>query len=267
MKRVLLALVVIVAVLATASSAGATPTAPAPDNPNTAEHRSALFAQDSIARDAQLRHLLEGIAGKPAHTTLKLGLLGDSMTVGYGSVDMQGYKTYLRDLLDRRGIDVTFVSLATGGWTVNDLQTGLGAFLTTNPDLDYVLMMIGTNDVAWGMSLIGWGAKVEAVIQTVLNSNGKVKVLAGKIPLSATVNAANYPTLYIYEDVINGWIATAASHFAGTGRVAIAETSVPTQMLTDFGWHPGDAGYLWEAGQWVLAMQALGGLSANKSAR
>lgn len=218
---------------------------------DTQDARMALYELDRMERDKQTRTMLRQLTGAPALINKKIAVLGDSITVGYGSADMNGYRTYLTDLMDRRGYAANLPMLANAGWSVNDLKPALAAFLAANPNLDYALLLLGTNDVGWGMDLTGWGAKYDAIVSQILAVNSTVKVVCGKIPLSNTNNPTGKADLYVYENALNGWIQTSVNGFASTGRVvAVDHSTVSTQWLLDGGWHPGDAGYLKMAKNW-----------------
>lgn len=232
-------------VLSLSTSGNASPTPP--QTQTDVEARAALVNIDGMKRDAELRKMLRQLTGAPTQATLEIAVIGDSMTVGYGSVDMGGYRTYLTDMFDRIGVKVTFYVDATGGWSVNEVKPSLAPFLSAHPNIDLAILCVGTNDVSWGMDLTGWGAKYDAIIQQVLNVNTKVKLVSSKIPLSATANPTGNPNISVYENAINGWMQTSVNGFttSAPGRVISVDPSViPSSWLLDMGWHPGDVAYM-----------------------
>ncbi|GAB2715746.1 SGNH/GDSL hydrolase family protein [Kitasatospora kifunensis] len=111
-------------------------------------------------------------AGTVSHATARTGSpvlrimpLGDSITVGQGSITGNGYRADLRDLVtDQTHYGVQFVGDQSNGtmtnpqheghgyYMINDVRHGVDGWLAAaQPDV--VLLYIGTNDLDWGTDL------------------------------------------------------------------------------------------------------------------
>ncbi|MDH6132746.1 lysophospholipase L1-like esterase [Kitasatospora sp. MAA4] len=100
-------------------------------------------------------------AAQPAATVIRVMPLGDSITVGQGSLSGNGYRADLRDLVaDQTAYAVQFVGDQTSGtmtnpqheghgyYMVDDVRHGVDSWLAAaRPDV--VLLNIGTNDLDW----------------------------------------------------------------------------------------------------------------------
>ena len=85
--------------------------------------------------------------------------LGDSITRGNHSTDVNGYRRDLKDLLVSSGYDVNFVGTQEDGtfvdkqheghtgWRDDEIEQDVDYFLNTNP-ADIILLHIGTNDIS-----------------------------------------------------------------------------------------------------------------------
>ncbi|MFF7991757.1 SGNH/GDSL hydrolase family protein [Kitasatospora xanthocidica] len=212
-------------------------------------------------RDAALRRSL-----LPAPTTcIRILTVGDSITVGYGSADNAGYRTWLADLIDQQRIRAIMSTHSHGGWTLADATPGLAAALAAaQPDI--VTILLGTNDyIPDANAQAAWQNAYGQAIDQILASSPTVRVACGLVPISQTTSIQGQETR------ANAAVQAAVQARAGGGRVVVADlrptTSAPwTQYATDGsapppgrwtfdGIHPNDAGYLRMAQAWYATIQ------------
>jgi lysophospholipase L1-like esterase len=226
------------------------------DNLQNRAQQEGLFEVARRDRDAALRRSL-----LPTPTScVRILAIGDSITVGYGSADNQGYRTWLADLLDQQRIRPIMSTHAHGGWYLSDVMPGLAAALTSaNPDI--VTVNIGTND--WAGT--GYQDAYGQMIDQILASSPTVRVACALIPISQAAN------IQASETRVNAAVQAAVQARASTGRIVVSDhrgtTSAPwTQYATDGsappsgrwtfdGVHPNDAGYLRMAQAWLSTIQ------------
>lgn len=205
-------------------------------------------------RDAEMatRALIRQVGNIPA-APLKILALGDSVTAGDSSADSTGYRGYLAELLDRRNIAPAIDRTgAVDGITLSGLAPLVPGVLSANPDAKIALLMVGTNDCATN-DLANWQARYGALVDQILASSPIIKVCCARIVLTDSTAAQYSAGLAAAEQTLNTWVDAVVSSRAG--RVAKADmASIPSQWLTDGGWHPGDAAYLRMAHLWTDAI-------------
>lgn len=203
---------------------------------------------------AALRAQIRELSGVPA-TPVTLIAAGDSITFGGNSVDGTGYRGYLADQLDQRGYAPSIAPVGGNGQRLQDIHTPTVAAVTSSTAV--VILAIGTNDAEHNDPT--FQARYAALVDAILAASSTVKVLIAKIPVPGTFvgsvafNTGNPSALVTKVNTVNTAIAAVAAARVGGGRVAIVD-AVPTPWLTDGGWHPGDAGYLWMARNWAAAI-------------
>jgi len=195
----------------------------------------ALYLRDSIT---QLRTA-------PTHTS-RIMCVGDSITVGAGSTDSNGYRTWLTDLLAQRNTAPTYTVQAYSGQTLRFVAPlAIAALPAALPDI--VLIDLGTNDAAQN-DMSDWQTRYASLVDQILASSPTVRVACARIQLGRDTTVASR------EQTINGYIdAVVAGHQSG-GRVAAADMTVISQRWTEDGIHPMDAGYMRMAQQWTAAI-------------
>lgn len=207
-------------------------------------------------RDAEVatRALIRRVGSIPT-TPLKVLALGDSITAGDSSADATGYRGYLAEMLDRRNVAVTWSTAgAVNGATLSTLAPLVPGILAANPDAGIALLMVGTNDCATN-NLTNWQTRYAALVDQILASSPTIKVACARIVIVDTSAPQYTPALAAAEQVLNTWVDAVVAARAAGGRVAKADmASIPSQWLTDGGWHPGDAGYERMAKMWAGAI-------------
>lgn len=232
-------------------------------NNQSAIQQDGAFAVDQRDRDAALRRCL-----LPTPTrSVRIMTVGDSITVGYGSADNQGYRPWLTDLIDRQRTRTDTSMHAHGGWSLADAKPGLGAALTAAAP-DIVLINLGTNDgvadtdAAQNAYQTAYGQAIDQI----LASSSTVRVACALVPVSQATNIQRA------EVRANAAITAAVNARAATGRVVLSDqrrttsaewtaratdgSEYPPGRWTFDGVHPTDAGYLRMAQAWLAAIQA-----------
>lgn len=220
-----------------------------PITPN--DDRASLRALDRREADADLRALLREATGTGT-TPLAVLAAGDSITVGGNSLDGLGYRGWLADLLDRRRITATVDLAGSNGLTLAALAPLVTAALAAKA-YDIVLLAVGTNDAAFNDST--FNARYATLVDQILASSATVKVACAHIPIAAnwSTSVQSDSTLPSKMTTLNNKITAVIGDRLAGGRVTGIDP-VPTDWLTDGGWHPGDAGYLRMARNWLAAI-------------
>jgi lysophospholipase L1-like esterase len=223
--------------------------------------RIGILAVDQRDQAAALRRAI-----CPAPTaTVRVLACGDSITVGFGSADGQGWRSWLADLIDRQGIRPVMSTCAHGGWTRAQMAAELPAALAANtPDL--VLINIGTNDwIPDSSAETAYRTAYGQMIDQILASSPTVKVACALIPISQATN------IQAHEARANSAI-TAAVNARPASRVVLSDqrgttsarwvfdatdgSQPPPGRLTFDGVHPDTPGYVQMAWAWRAAIQA-----------
>jgi acyl-CoA thioesterase-1 len=201
-----------------------------------------------------------GPAVNGAAHPLRIIALGSSSTVGQGSMATAGFRGPLETLLARDGIAFVMVGSQEsgppsvpdrhheghGGWSMAEMQPLLAGWLRAqHPDL--VLLQVGTNDLAMGVSAEATAARLDTMLTTIHEVSGAAVIVAGvwaPLPTHAAARAA-YPALAA---------AVVARHRSRHEAAVFCDTSalLGTNDLSD-GLHPNVHGYrkiaiMWEEG-------------------
>ena len=108
--------------------------------------------------------------------TLKLVVLGDSLTAGYGLKTGLRFPEALEKALRARGYDVSVVNAGVSGDTIED---GLARFDWSVPqDADALLIELGANDMLRGMPVAGAQRALSAILSKA-TQNHTPTLLAG----------------------------------------------------------------------------------------
>lgn len=202
----------------------------------------------------------------PAPTnTIKILTCGDSITVGYGSTDGQGWRGWLADLIARQPIQPIMSMHAHGGWRLADATPGLPAALAAaTPDI--VCVNLGTNEWLPDDSYVpAYRTAYGQMIDQILASSPTVRVACALIPISQATG------IQAAEARVNTAVQAAVTARASTGRVALSDqrgttsarwcadatdgSQPPPGRWTLDGVHPLDAAYLQMARQWLATIQ------------
>jgi acyl-CoA thioesterase I len=203
---------------------------------------------------------VSGLGVNVAVHPLRIMALGSSSTVGQGSMATAGFRGPLERLLARDGIAFEMVGSQQsgppsvpdrhheghGGWSMAEMQPLLAGWLRAqHPDL--VLLQVGTNDLAMGVSAEATAARLDAMITTIHDVSGAAVIVAGvwaPLPTHAAARAA-YPALAA---------AVVARHRSRHEAAVFCDTSalLGSDDFSD-GLHPNVQGYrkiaiMWEEG-------------------
>jgi uncharacterized repeat protein (TIGR02543 family) len=201
-------------------------------------------------------------------TQVKIMPLGDSITVGYPSIN--GYRKNLDIDLTNSGFNVDFVGSqqnGTGGfdpdneghlsYSANDIRDHVYSWLTSNP-ADVILLHIGTNDIQGGQDAAGVVAEVNSTLNNIdqwANDNGRtVTIILAQIIL-CSINAGWNTTTKLYNDELQQMAeARSADH------IIVVDMENALNYATDLspdGIHPTDTGYAKMANVWYNALTGL----------
>lgn len=189
-------------------------------------------------------------------TPLRIMTLGDSLTIGHGSADGNGYRTELGAKLTTAGQLYTFTNsgAAHNGWTVQDLRAGIDGWMAADTP-DVVLLMVGVNNAA-GVSpgMTGFESAYIDLTRRILQLSSTVQVYVAEVPYSVAPWAQNE------VDVNIATIHSSWDSYGAAGRVHLVDLSVfPPCLLWD-GIHPQN--YDPMGRQWYRAMVTAYGLPA-----
>jgi lysophospholipase L1-like esterase len=194
---------------------------------------------------------------------VKIMPLGDSITFGVGSTDLNGYRKPLYQALTTAGYNFDFVgSLTNGdflaphhegheGWhadavdTNSDILGQVYSWLTANP-ADIVLLHIGTNDISVG----GQNAnEVSGILDEIDRFSIDTKVILALIIDRQTHSSA---TTQFNIDVYN----MAQNRIAADDDIIIVDMEHALNYATDMydNLHPNDVGYAKMADIWYNAL-------------
>ena len=132
--------------------------------------------------------MLAFLAAGPAQArTIRILVLGDSLTAGYGLAQPDGFQAVMQAALRARGLDVTLVDAAVSGDTTAGGRARLDWALADGADAAFV--ELGANDGLRGLS----PAEMEANLRAILDA-----LAARKIPvlLSGMLAAPNLGAEY-----------------------------------------------------------------------
>ena len=102
-------------------------------------------------------------SGAPAQArTIRVLVLGDSLTAGYGLAQPDGFQAVMQAVLRARGLDVTLVDAAVSGDTTAGGLARLDWALTDGADA--ALIELGANDGLRGLNPLGTEANLAAIL-------------------------------------------------------------------------------------------------------
>lgn len=143
---------------------------------------------------------LKPVSSKP----VSIAVVGDS--ISYGAWASESYDVILKNALEHAGIGtVTATNYAISGTATADWLSGGSVDITTKSltGKDYVLLMLGTNDVQGGVSGATFEANMRTLI-TYIQSQGCVPVL-GVFPVWTTSSVSGVTGVTTGNYTAGGW--------------------------------------------------------------
>ncbi len=123
--------------------------------------------------------MLVFLTGAPAQArTIRILVLGDSLTAGYGLAQPEGFQAVMQAALRSRGLDVTLVDAAVSGDTTAGGRARLDWALTDGADA--ALIELGANDGLRGLDPAGTEANLAAILEA-LAARGIPVLLSGML--------------------------------------------------------------------------------------
>lgn len=192
--------------------------------------------------------------------------LGDSYTIGEGVPPEGRWPHQLAVLLRARGIALQDPrTIATTGWTTDELDAGINAVAPDGP-FDFVSLLIGVNNQYRGRSLQEYQQQFSALLQRALAFAGgrPARVLVLSIPDWGVTPFAHDRDHAAIADALDGYnhAAQAICNALGIAYVDITDLSrqhgAEPAMLADDGLHPSARMYaLWAQRALPLAERLL----------
>ncbi len=119
------------------------------------------------------------LTGAPAQArTVRVLVLGDSLTAGYGLAQPDGFQAVMQAALRSRGLDVTLLDAAVSGDTTAGGRARLDWALADGTDA--ALVELGANDGLRGLDPTGTEANLAAILDT-LAARGIPALLSGML--------------------------------------------------------------------------------------
>jgi lysophospholipase L1-like esterase len=223
---------------------------------------AAVPAQAARGAASSLQAQTSVRAATDVTSSLRLEPMGDSITYGYQSSTGNGYRGPLWDELTGEGHPLDFVGSVQGGtmpdpdneghsgWRIDQLAAITDSSLATyKPNV--VTLMIGTNDMGQDYQVSTAPARLEALVDQIVNDDPTVTVLLANLIVSTnTVVEANEPA---FNAAIPGIVQ---SEQAAGKHVAFVDMSALTTADLADALHPNDAGYQLMADAWNKGIQA-----------
>ena len=178
--------------------------------------------------------------------------LGDSYTIGELVTTQERWPYQLRELLFKKGIELSEpVTIATTGWTTDELSQGIDQANIEGQSFDLVSLLIGVNNQYRGRSIENYVAELKALVERALvfaAGNAKRVFMVsipdwGHTPFAAENNRD--PQQVAKEiDAYNGAKAAVAAQY-GIAFIDITAISreVHDNWLASDALHPGAAQY------------------------
>jgi lysophospholipase L1-like esterase len=201
-------------------------------------------------------------AFNPHPNPIRIMPLGDSITIGAGDPDRQGYRRILYRDLVKKGYDVDFVGAYTDGQSspasFDDDHQGVGGLtkeqlaaltynaLVANP-ADIVLLHIGTNQPTTN------AGPVETILNEIDRASASTRVLLARIINKYNADGTPMQTVTTYNQNV---VAMAQARQGDDIRIVDMESSVLyPQHYVDLA-HPNTGGYRFMANAWLSALLA-----------
>ncbi|MCI0670092.1 MAG: GDSL-type esterase/lipase family protein [Myxococcaceae bacterium] len=213
-----------------------------------------------------------GVDGGPGPSScLKIMPLGDSNTVGVDG----GYRDGLFARLTEVGCAVDFVGSqydestdvedkdheGHSGFNIGSIRVGIDGWLAANPP-DYLLVMAGTNDVAWecGRPVQEIAAEHAELVDRIQTQRPGVWVVVASIPplSSQVIGPCNVDRAQLAQELNLALRADVESRQESGQRVKFADvfSALTVSDLTD-GVHPSEEAHEKVAETWFRALQTI----------
>lgn len=179
---------------------------------------------------------------------LKITTMGDSKTAA--DVFQSHLKRGLENTTLLRSVALSPVKLATGGWTVSQLDSATDAWIAGASDTPtHVLINIGVNDVP-GTSQASFKASLASVLDKVHAAWPSAQILVMRVWKQGFDSGCDNLATWI-SDVLatrGPWAAV------GPDERVFLKLSDNGVSLTSDGVHPNNSGYVYTAREWQIAM-------------
>lgn len=191
-----------------------------------------------------------------APRVLRVMPLGDSITAGSGDPVRNGWRPALKARLAAAGVPVDFVGSqhsgtgtdvqheGHGGWTIAQLAVQAPGWVRAYAP-DVVLLMAGTNDVLRRDQVPAAGARLSALVRSILAARPGVRVIVASIP-QMRVTGDRVALWNSYRSQVLRAAAVLGVGFAPGHRVYVSD-------LAADGVHPSPCGYDRLAWVWFYA--------------
>ncbi|KAL6719479.1 hypothetical protein ACLMJK_003719 [Lecanora helva] len=196
---------------------------------------------------------------------LRILPLGDSLTLGEGSSDGNGYRLFLHNLIRRGGNDITYIGSVKTGSMPNNENEGHSGFQTLavgemgkphyveQPNV--VLLMAGTSDLVLGNDFPNAPKRMSKVIEDIFSECPGVVVLVGTLlPL---LDPKFTSAIIGFNSVMMGIVWDFTNRGKKVDLVDMGKVTTKS-IRTDDGIHPTDAGYELIAEAWYDGLVKAG---------
>jgi lysophospholipase L1-like esterase len=202
---------------------------------------------------------LSAEAFNPHYDPIRIMPLGDSITLGIGDEQLQGYRASLYRDLVKKGYDIDFVGLyqdgagetvfdpdhqGTGGQTKEELADAVQKYLQGNP-ADMILLHIGTNRESSDPS------PVESILNTIDLLDPNTKVMVARIINKYSKDGTLLPVIGQYNDNVEAMVLAREDE-----NLTIVDMESRLQFPAHYAGtiHPNRAGYRIMADAWLEAL-------------
>lgn len=197
-------------------------------------------------------------AGAATRPAVRVMPLGDSITYGTSDPTLSGYRIPLQGFMARAGVRYDFVgSQRSGrccdrdseghpGWNSRLLREHIKGWLVATPP-DIVLLHIGTNDAAQGVTPQAYAANLTAILGHIRYHRPAAHVFVAKI--IGTLMFAHSALVDRYNALIPGIVAR-----AGYRTYLVDQTPIRGAWLAD-AHHPNTRGYYVMGWIWYQAIR------------
>ncbi len=193
--------------------------------------------------------------------------LGDSLTSGISGFTVPGaYRNRLYSVLTTAGYNVDFIGTntdagnpslpdinhqGTGGYRIDNIQSGIAGWLNSVEDPDVVLLMIGTNDFSQNFNLGSVQTRLTNLIADIAVKRPFAKIIVASLPLRSD-SALLQSQQSAYSAAIPGIVSNQVTLGRQVSFVDMSSVLVAGD-LTD-GVHPNQAGYNKVGDAWLPAI-------------
>lgn len=172
--------------------------------------------------------------------------LGDSFTIGTGSVPAQAFPARLVDRWRAKGCSLALENVAVNGYTTDDLiATELPSLASFHPT--FVTIAVGANDIVRGRALDAYRANVRRILDAAKASGARVVALP-QPDWSRSPSAASFGAQPQLADAIAAFNAALAAEARAKGvewvdLVPLMQQQAAKGQLASDGLHPSADAY------------------------